>query len=184
MQQAYGEPHRPVFTVFCQLSSIKRTGIYSTKRGAKQLAARAVLNIVQSCSLNEEQMQIANVRAEPPEKLLVTYREYRQLEIKPAKITLRNRHNFFLRLPKEDRDEIQKILMDESDIYGTEKDKVDLSCAIMKIKYDVRDFPGQLHQYKIFSFKNQHDCVLIDKEPDLYDRVINHFKIMLNLQQF
>lgn len=182
MQQACGEPHRPVFTVLCQLSSIKRTGVFSTKKGAKQIAARLVLEIIQRFNQNQDQMQIATIESEPPEKLFLTYRELRKSEIKPIKVSIRNRHNFFLRLPKEDRDEIQKILIDQSGIYGTNKDKVNLACAAMKVKYSVQNIPDP-RGYEIFSFYcSNHDCVIIDKEPDLYDRVIDHFKIMLNIQ--
>lgn len=183
VQQACGEPHRPVFTVLCQLSSIKRTGVFSTKKGAKQIAARLVLEIIQRFNQNQDQMQIATIESEPPEKLFLTYRELRKSEIKPIKVSIRNRHNFFLRLPKEDRDEIQKILIDQSGIYGTNKDKVNLACAAMKVKYSVQNIPDHPQGYEIFSFYcSNHDCVIIDKEPDLYDRVIDHFKIMLNIQ--
>lgn len=45
MLAASGEPHRPIFTGLCQLSSIKFTGAASKKNIAKQMAFRAVLDI-------------------------------------------------------------------------------------------------------------------------------------------
>lgn len=182
MQQAYGEPHRPVFTVICQLSTIKRTGIFSTKKGAKQIAARAVLDIVQNFTQNEEQQQIATVeQSQPPEKLFITYRELKKSGIKPIKKRLRDRHQFFLRLPEEDRTEACKVLLDESGIYGTSKDMVALACDAMKLKYNIHDVPNDTRGRKIFALTSNHDCVITGKEPNLYDDIIEHFKTMLNL---
>ena len=181
IQQAYGEPHRPVFTVKCQLSSIIRTGTYSTKKGAKQIAARAVLDIVQSFPQNEEQQQLATVQSEPPEKLFITYRELKNSGIKPKSVRLRDRHQFFLRLPENDRNEAKKYLLDESGIYGTSKDIVDLVCGALKLKYNIYNVPDDVKGRKIFALKSNHDCVLSGKEPDLYDQVIEHFKTMMNL---
>lgn len=183
MLQACGDPHRPVFTVKCQLSSISRTGTYSTKKGAKQIAARAVLDIVQKFSQNEEQQQIATVpHSEPPEKLFITYRELKNSGIKPKTVRLRDRHQFFLRLPEKDRVEANKYLLDQSGIYGTSKDVVDLVCDALKLKYNIYNVPNDVRGRKIFALSNaNHDCVLTGGEPELYDDVIDHFKTMLNL---
>lgn len=183
MLQACGDPHRPVFTVKCQLSSISRTGTFSTKKGAKQIAARAVLDIVQNFKQNEEQQKIATVpTTEPPEKLFITYRELKNSGIKPRTVRLRDRHQFFLRLPGNDRLEANKYLLDESGIYGTSKDIVDLACDALKLKYDIYDVPNDTRGRKIFALTNSnHDCVLAGSEPALYDDVIEHFKTMLNL---
>lgn len=183
MQQAYGDPHRPVFTYKCQLSSISRTGTYSTKKGAKQIAARAVLEIVQNFPQNEEQQQLATIaHSEPPEKLFITYRELKKSGIKPKTIRLRDRHQFFLRLPQDDRIEAIKYLLDESGIYGTRKDIVDLVCDALKLKYDIYNVPNDTKGRKIFALSStNHDCVLTGSEPQLYDEIIEHFKTMLNL---
>lgn len=183
VRRAYGEPHRPTFTVICQLSSIKRTGTYSTKKGAKQIAARAVLDIIQNFSQNEEKQQIATVvQSEPPEKLFKTYRQLKDSGIKPTSANLRDRHLFFLRLPVDDRNEAYKILLDGSNIYGTNKDKVDLTCRALQLKYNIISVPNDTKGRKVFELiKCNHDCVLTGKEPDLYDDVISHFKTMLNL---
>lgn len=183
MLQACGDPHRPIFTVKCQLSSISRTGTYSTKKGAKQIAARAVLDIVQNFTQNEEKQQIATVpQSEPPEKLFITYRELKNSGIKPKTIRLRDRHQFFLRLPEADRIEAKKYLLSESGIYGTSKDIVDLVCDALKLKYNIYNVPNDVKGRKIFALSNSnHDCVLAGSEPQLYDDVIEHLKTMMNL---
>lgn len=183
--QASGEPHRPLFTFVCKLSSVKRIGTFTTKRGAKQIAARRVLEIIQNFSQNDEKKLIATVDAEPPEKTLRRYREIRKLPTKPTTLRLRDRHNFFLRLPEADRNEAIKILMDDSMvIYGTNKDKVDLICKALKLKYAITDVPNHQQQFKAFNLIENFDCVLVGKEDNLCDLVIDYMKTMLNLQTF
>lgn len=169
--------------MICKLSSIKRTGTYSTKKGAKQIAARAVLDIVQQFVQNDENQQLATVnsKTEPPEKLFITYRELKKSGIKPRTVRLRDRHQFFLRLPAENRTEAIKILLDESGLYGTTKDKVDQACDAMNLKYSIYNVPNDVKGRKIFALECNHDCVLTGKEPDLYDEITEHFKTMLDL---
>lgn len=182
IQQAYGEPHRPIFTGICELSSIKRTGTASKKSVAKQLAFHAILEIVQNFSQNEEQQQLAIVgqsqsASEPPK--FQTYRELVKLGIKPKELLLRDRHKFFCRLPKEDRIEACKILSDQN---VTNKEKVDLTCNALKLKYNIIDMDNDTQGRKVFVLDGKHECVLIaDTESDLYEDVISHFKNMLNL---
>lgn len=180
--QGCGEPHRPEFTVVCQLAHIKRTGTSSTKKGAKQIAAQAMLSFVQSISQNEDQQQIATVDAEPIEKTFRTYRELKKSDIKPISIRLRHRHNFFMRLPIEDREAACQIINDYSVNGGTSKDKVDLVCKALKQKYDIKEMPNHKHNYKLFVLLGDYDCVITDKEPELYDRILDYFKVMMNLK--
>lgn len=177
--QACGQPHRPEFTVLCQLAHIKCTGKASTKKGAKQIAAQSMLSFVQSTSQNEEQMQIAKVESEPAERTFRTYRELKKSDIKPISVRIRQRHNYFCQLPDEDRRASIKILKSDSATIGTNKDKVDLICKALKIPYDIKDIPGHTDSSKIFVLLGNFDCVIVGKEPDLYDRVIKYFRNML-----
>lgn len=178
--QRCGEPHRPVFTVQCQVSSIIRTGRFSTIKGAKQLAARTILQIIQSFPQNSELQEIATVEAEQPEKLFQTYREFKKAGIEPIVEKIRDRHNFFLRLPKDDRNEAKQIIMDDSSIYSSNKDKVNSAFKALKLTYNIRDVVDN-SQHKIFHLHGNHDCVIVNREPDLYDDVIEHLRIMLNI---
>lgn len=170
-----------MFTVICQLASIKRTGTFSTKKVAKQIAARAVLDIVQNFTQNEEQQQLATVNSPSPEKLFKTYRELKNSGVKPKTVRLRDRHQFFVHLPEEDRIKAGRMLLDESGIYGTSKDIVHLTCDALKLKYNIYDVPRDTQGRKIFALNANHDCVITGKEPNLYDEIIEHFKTMLNL---
>lgn len=176
--QACGQPHSPIFTYVCELASIKRTATFSTKKGAKQRATRAVIDVIQNFEQNDEHQQIAAVDAEP-----LTYIELRDSHTELWTPRVRDRHNYFLQLPKEDRNEARQILMDESSSFGTSKNKVELTCAALKLKYDIEDIPNHQHGLKIFYLNGNHNCVIAAKDDDLYDRVIDHFKTMLNLQK-
>lgn len=177
-KQAYGDPHRPTFEAECQLASIKRTGKASKKTIAKQLAFRAVLDIVQSFPQNEEQQQLATTDqadAESDQPTFQTYRELMKLGIEPKVTHFRDRHMYFSKLPEDDRMEAHKILADSN---VANEQKIDLMCRALKLKYDFRN------DRLTFVLLGQHDCVVIGKtESDLYDNVINHFKIMLDFDE-
>lgn len=183
MMQACGEPHRPEFTVVCQLAHIKCTGKASTKKGAKQIAAQSMLSIVQNVSQNEYQQQLATVDAEPTEKTFRTYRELKKSDIKPISIRLRDRHNYFLRMSKEKLQAAFDILSVHSPTIGSNKDKVDLVCRdALKVRYEVKDIPGHPGNHKIFVLNDDYDCVVVGQEPILYDSVVEYFKNMMNIR--
>lgn len=178
--QACGEPHRPEFTVVCQLAHIKRTGTFSTKKGAKQIAAQTMLAFVQNISLNENEQQVATVDADPTEKTFRTYRELKKSEIKPIAVRIRDRHNHFLRLPVEDQCAAHDIFKSNGAAIGTSKDKVDLMCKALKIRYEVKDVPNHGGNHKVFLLLDDYDCVIVGDESYLYERILDYFKTMLN----
>ncbi|XP_031621587.1 uncharacterized protein LOC116339698 [Contarinia nasturtii] len=180
VMQACGEPHRPEFTVVCQLAHIKCTGTSSTKKGAKQIAAQSMLSFVQNISQNENQQQIATMDSEPSEKTFRTYRELKKCDIKPISIRIRDRHNNFMRLTAEDREAAFEVLNSNGAEIGSNKDKVDLVCKALKIRYEIKDIPDHPDNHKMFVLLDDYDCVLVEKEPYLYERTIEYFKIMLN----
>lgn len=177
--QASGQAHCPEFTVLCQVAHMKYTGTASTKKGARQNAAQAMLAYVQSVSLREDQIEIATVEAEPAEKTFRTYRELKKSDIKPILARIRNRHNYFHRLPNDDRQEAYRLLRTNNATIGTSKDIVDLVCKALKIKYEIKDIPGHIENSKIFVLLGDFDCVIADKEPLLYDRIIKYFRTMM-----
>lgn len=183
--QASGQPHAPSFTVVCRLASIQRSGEFSTKKGAKQLAAQAMLNIIQQLPVeNDEKKQIAPLDFEPPEKVLRTYRELKKNDIKPQVIDLSNRHDFFLRLPDAERLAAIKILQDDDPtiVSSSEMEKLDFVCKAMKVPYEVADIPNHPKNHKSFIFKGDFDSVHIDAADKLSERVIDYLLTMLNLQ--
>lgn len=162
------------------------------------MAFRAVLDILQSFSRNEEQQQlvpVANATAksesqsesESESSKFLSYRELLKLGIKPIALRLRDRHRFFHRLPAEDRAEARQILSNQN---VTNKEKIDLTCNALKLKYNIHNAPNDRtdtnhsDDRKIFVLDGTHSCVVIgETESDLHENVIDHFKIMLNLNE-
>lgn len=175
--QSCGQPHLPIFTYVCQLASIKRTGTFSSKKGAKQIATHAVIDAIQHFKQNEEHQQIATGIVT---ESLPTYNDIKESDKKLWAPRVRDRHKFFLQLAKDDLNEAKKILMDDCD--RSSKDRLDLVCAALKLKYDIEDIPNHQHKYKVFYLRGNHDCTIAAPESDLYNQIIAHFKTMLHLQ--
>lgn len=178
--QASGEPHRPEFTVICSLASVKRVGRYSTKKSAKQLAAQAMLDVVQRFPETEDRQQLARIDVEPAEKTFRTYCDLKKNDIKHIPIRLRDRHKYLLNFPPEERQEVFQILM--RDPINTARNKIDLVCKALKLKYNFKDVPNHpTHQMFVLE-ECDYDCVLIEQTQKLSDRVVEHFKTMMNFQ--
>lgn len=181
MKQAVGTPHAPAFTVICELSSIKREGTFSTKKGAKQQAALRMLDVVQTFSRPEEEKQIAKFNPDPIEKVIKTYHELKKSDIKPKSTRLSQRHKFFMTLPMSQRDEAYQILYHTS---HSDRDMVDLVCKALHLPYDVTDVPGHKNRKQVFILRGDYDCVLIGKPDDLWPNTVEYFKVMLNFAYF
>lgn len=178
--EASGEPHRPEFKVICILSSIKRIGRFSTKKGAKQIAAQAVLDVVQNFTDLERNQQLARVDAEPAEKTFRTYYELKKADIKPVVIRLRHRHRYLQDMPEEDFQEAYKILT--KDTISTPRDKVDLVCKALKLEYEIKDIPDHPTNRMFVIVSGNYDCCLIEETGALCNRVVDYFKTMMNIR--
>lgn len=53
LMNASGPSHAPIFTYECAINTIKRTASHSTKKGAKQLVAQIMVDILQKVSFIE-----------------------------------------------------------------------------------------------------------------------------------
>lgn len=178
--QASGEPHRPEFKVICNLATIKRTGRHSTKKGAKQMAALAMLEVVQNFPENEARQQLARVDVETSEKLFRTYCELRKNDItKYRPIRLSNRNRYLREFPADQHQEAYNILM--RDAINTPRNKVDLLCKALKLDYTYKDVPN-LPTYQTFMLQGEHECVLIEPKEGLSERVLDYFTIMMGLK--
>lgn len=177
--QACGEPHRPEFTIACQLGHIKCTGKGTTKKGAKQNAAQSMLSLLQNIPIDEDQTQFKRAEAKPVEQTFRTYRELKKSDVKPISIRIRARHNYFRHLPDDDRKAAYRILKSNSATIGTNKDMVDLICKALKQPYEIKNIAGHMENNKIFMLLGDFDCVITGKEPDLYDRILRYFRNMI-----
>lgn len=183
VQQAYGTAHAPAFRVVCRLASMERVGTFSTKKGAKQLAAQEMLRVVLALPMDEHEQQIARLCEETPEKHVKTYRELRQSDVRAHSGTkLCDRHFFFERMEASDLAKWKVIF---HNLHETPKEKVHLLCRSMgwKVKVEnVEDHPES--RMKLFEVHGcNYDVVLAGTEPQLYQDVLEYFGEMSGLMQ-
>lgn len=186
VQQASGQPHAPEFTVVCHLATIQRNGTFSTKKGAKQIAAQMMLNVVQGLPNENLDKQIAKIESEPPEKTFRTYRELKNSDIKLKPVRLSKRHEYFLKFPDEQKQKVKDILNERSTMFSghSKKDMVDLICKELDVAYDFKDVNGHPKNFKVFIMKGDYDCVHVGQESTLWDDIIDYFKVMFNITVF
>ncbi|XP_031617313.1 uncharacterized protein LOC116337112 isoform X2 [Contarinia nasturtii] len=169
--QSCGATNTPSFTYICQLSTIKRTGTYSSKVEAKQKAAVAMIELIQTFEQNEEQKEIASTLGGATSSDADTTPKFLDLvKSKDGKLQywaphIFNRHKYFLQLPKVDRDEAKKILQGSTDI--TSMKKVELVCTALKLKYGIKSIPDHPENFMVFHLFGNHDCVIAAKEDEL-----------------
>lgn len=199
-----GEPHKRIFTFACRLGSKVYEANGSTKSDAKRAAAQEMLK--QLSNLDQSQLKIdengesadestsEDSAIEIPrtlpvlelpsvEEVLAEYRRLRTPHLNPVKCALRIRPNFFLKLPPENKQNARNILLGNSIIYGTNKDRVDSICKALNLNYRINSIYCA-ERYNIFELVDcEYDCVIVGCGSALYDHVIDYFKNMLNLQK-
>lgn len=181
VQQACGQPHAPEFTVECRVASIARVGTYSTKKGAKQIAAQAMLDVLQKMPTTEPSNQIVSINSETPEKLLKTYRDLKKSDIKvhPG-ILLCDRHMYFKKLDNAQKEIFRHIYYD---IPETHMEKVYMLCKALKWKFDISDVVDHpMGNIKIFELHENYDVVITGHEPKLYADILDYFHLMMGIR--
>lgn len=182
IQQASGAAHAPEFRVECQVASIVRVGVFSNKKGAKQLAAKQVLAVFQDITMNEELLQIAKKRTdEPAEKVFKRYYELKKEDTKvKSGIKLGDRYLYFVNLNDDTKSEIRKVL---DNVTETDEEKVYLLCHAMNCKYNVSLVPNHpkrnVHCVEIFC---EYDLCFADIVPDVYREVLDYVRVALEFE--
>lgn len=143
------------------------------------MAAKLMLEVVNSFDRPDEEKQVAKFTPEPVEKIIKTYRELKKSDIKPISVCFRKRHNYFMRFPLELRNEAYEILYNNT---NTERDAVDLVCKALKIPYDVTEVPNHPAKLKMFILRGDYDCVLTGNDESLWPRTVAYLKTMLNFE--
>lgn len=186
-----GESHQREFTFGCKLGLNEKHGIASTKKEAKQKAACLMLECIgeefssdtessfsESCDPASWVLPLQEIQS--VEEVLAEYRRLKKPYIQPVEDGLRNRQNFFLKLPEADRLMAQNLLMCYCADVISAKDIVDEVCEVLRLKYRLESRRNGL---KVFALaETRYDCVIIAKASELFERVIDYLKTMLNLQ--
>ncbi|XP_037029080.1 uncharacterized protein LOC119069209 [Bradysia coprophila] len=183
IQQASGAAHAPEFVVECQVASIVRVGVFSSKKGAKQLAAKKVLAVLQDVSMNEELLQIAKNRSdEPPEKLFKRYYELKKEDNRvKSGVKICDRYLYFVNLSDEMKSKMREVL---HDVNESDSEKVHLLCQAMNCKYNkslVPDHPQRdVYCVEIFC---EYDLCFANTEPEVYAEILDYVRVALSFEQ-
>lgn len=187
------EDHKPQFTFACRLGSNHTSGTAMTKKGAKQKAASEMLKFIEGIAA-QDSSDCSSMSSDGPvktvipllevpsiEEVLAEYRQRKKPYIQPVKGGLRNRRNFFLKLPIEKRRKAGEILMNRTG-YLPSSEIVSEAFKAMGIDYEVKDMDKPRNIKRFSTLESNFDCVIIAQSDELYEMVIDYLKTMLNLQ--
>lgn len=182
VQQALGTAHAPEFRVECRVASMVRVGTFSTKKGAKQIAAQEMLQVVQNLPQEESEKQVAKISDDLPEKHVKTYRDLKKSDVKWMPGTkLCDRHKFFERLEDVEKEKWRSIIFD---LQETPKEKVHLMCRALgwhgEVTHVAEHPDGNV---KLFELQgSNYDMVMSGTEPELYQDILDYFKQMSGIR--
>lgn len=183
IQQASGAAHSPEFVVECQVASIVRVGVFSSKKGAKQLAAKKVLAVLQDVTMNEELLQIAKNRSdEPAEKIFKRYYELKKEDNKvKSGVKLGDRYLHFAMMDEDTKKNLKTVLDDTNE---TDEEKVYLLCQAMNCKYNVSLVPDhqQRNVYCVEIFCD-YDLCFANTVPEVYTEIVDYMRVALSFEQ-
>lgn len=178
LQEQFGPQHAPNFTYVCAIASIKRAGSCTSRKMAKQIAAEKILNIVR---LNENIVKNELVRKIDSKEVIRKFKDYK-MEIKEHfPIAMKNRHNYLIKLTKEKKADIIKILglCDNSVGMLPAEDVVGLICSMLDITTSVRNLG--FSDYKMIQFDiDMMDCVFVGTNEDVWNKVVDFFHNMVD----
>lgn len=185
-----GESHKPEFTMACHLLGHTTTGKSKTKKAAKKIVAQEMLAIMEKKFAEEAAISPIPIHEiETCDVIIKRYRTIKKERKKPVTGRIADRHRYFENLPKPYRDEAVQFLIANNQ--NTSRENVHMVCQALKLRYEIsnlRDRYARIVCNDLIVFELvgdiDFDCVIIDKEPDIWDNVITYFQNMLNLVEY
>lgn len=189
--QVTGPSHCPEFTLRCTVASLVREAKAPTKKLAKQMVAKEIIQFIQdSPRAVLEELQIATKAPEfyIEEEIHLnnvadfTYRQYKNSSNKkPTKLDFSERHEFFV-------SHLDAILLDNarrefiSTKHETLREKVEMTLKKAGLKFKVRPVPSVAKQMYAFELDHEsYDCYLVAFEDELWSQLADYFIVMLNI---
>lgn len=186
-----GPSHAPLFTIKCEISSLKTVGQHSTKKRAKQIAAASMIELLNKMHPDsDKKLVVIGKKVESDTKTKIkSYIEYKRQDESQKKelgVKMKDRHKFFAKLEEDVRNPIEEILRDDTttDTYKYSKLK-----AIFQeqMEYEtVEDHFENSHQAKLKFHEllidyDQFTCLWIDMDESLHHNVIQYYKVMFGI---
>lgn len=158
-----------------------------TKQKAKYFAAEAMLMQLTDVEINNNDQIVKPLTVlDLPtiEEVIAEYRRLKTPHIKRQTSILRIRPNFFLKLPKPDRDIARVLLNGKNLMLHTDREIVHLVCEALKLKFRIEDIHLLNGFHKIFSLIDcEYDCVIVGTASTLFAEVIKYLKTMLDIEK-
>uniref|UniRef100_A0A1B0C9S1 DRBM domain-containing protein n=1 Tax=Lutzomyia longipalpis TaxID=7200 RepID=A0A1B0C9S1_LUTLO len=119
---ACGPSHAPSFTFKCEVAKMQKTATHSTKKGAKQLVAKEMIDLIQQMYPDDKKVlvRVADAMDHEQERTDGLFKSYREWKNSDAKVLpgvkLADRHNFFVNVePQKYANAIAVLQMNEPD---------------------------------------------------------------------
>lgn len=169
-----GLSNEPVFYMNCTFKSFQAEGRARTKRDAKKLAAKNMLEQIGDLlkgTESDEPMEVAPCHYTIDE-VLTLYRKHHKWN-RTSTESLVNRHFFFEKFSAEKKQAVKDLLRSVESCRNIVHD----ICKALNIRYQVIEVKPN---FKVFELLAEgFDCVIVDQEPEIWNKVVDYFKIMM-----
>lgn len=191
MVSCTGQDHRKEFTFACIVGKYQCQGTATKKQLAKQNAAMEMIKLIkekiEAVELVSEHgllhsssaLSVADLPT--VEEVLAEYRRKKQKPSIPVKGDLRYRNDFFLKLPKQNQTLAKQILANNYLNSAEAKYIVHEVMGALDLKYEIKRFGGNRAIFTLIEQK--FDCTIAERYDELFDRIIDYLKTMLNMQK-
>lgn len=186
-----GQDHQKEFTFVCIVDKYQCQGTAKKKQLAKHNAAMTMIKLIEEkIEANElvSENGLANssvaldVEDLPTvDEVLAEYRRMKNKSSTPLKFNLRHRKDFFLKLPKQNQTEAKRVLMKDHSDPVQARYIVEEAMVALNLKYEIKRFAGNRAIFTLIEPK--YDCTIAERYDELFIRVIDYLKTMLNMQK-
>lgn len=115
------------------------------------------------------------------EEVLAQYRRVKCKSTVPAMSNLSHRKDFFLKLPEQNQTNAKQVLMTDYSNTFEAKRIVHEAMKALGLKFEVKRFGANR---AIFTLnESSYDCTIAETNEELFGRVIDYLKTMLNMQK-
>lgn len=171
-----GPSNEPKFTIACVLKGFRSEGCARTKKDAKKVSAKQMLEKIDHLLIiDESDAPIVEQKNLSIDEVLALYRKRHKWNRTKATDLLSERHFYFEKFPDDKKKAAKRILhMDDS-----HREIVDAFCQQLNIDYRVSDVPKRPH-YKVFELLvDGFDCIIVEKDPEIWNNIVDYFKAMM-----
>lgn len=171
-----GPSNEPEFTIACALKGFRSEGCARTKKDAKKMSAKQMLEKIDHLLIVDESDAPVEVQTNLTiDEVLALYRKHHKWNRTSTTDLLSERHFYFEKFPDDKKQAAKQILHTDD----THREIVDAFCKVLNIDYRVSDVPKRPH-YKAFELLVVgFDCIIVEKDSEIWNRIVDYFKAMM-----